>query len=325
MHKIALITLMLALLLVLPFGSAGADEIKGKVIVFHAGSLTVPFAEIEKRFEAAHPGVDILREAGGSTKMARMISEVGKPADIMASADYKVIDNNLIPKFADWNVRFASNQLVLCYTDQSKGADEINENNWYRILTNPGVIWGHSDPNLDPCGYRSLMVLQLAEKYYKKEGLYEQLLANRPEKNVRPKSVELVSLLKTGNMDYAWEYLSVAVQHELKYLVLPSEINLGDYRQDDYYKQAKVKVTGKTPGTFITRTGMSCTYGLTMIKDAPNPEAAAAFLAYLLSPDGGLAILKDMGQPPFTPAWLPNDEMKKMLPEQLSGLVEVKK
>ena len=46
------------------------------VIIFHAGSLTVPLAEIEKRFEAAHPDIDIRREAGGSTKMARMISEL---------------------------------------------------------------------------------------------------------------------------------------------------------------------------------------------------------------------------------------------------------
>jgi ABC-type molybdate transport system substrate-binding protein len=68
-----------------------------KVIIFHAGSLTVPLAKIEKAFEAAHPGIDVLREAGGSTKMARMISELGKPADIMASADYKVIDKTLIP------------------------------------------------------------------------------------------------------------------------------------------------------------------------------------------------------------------------------------
>lgn len=49
----------------------------GKLIVFHAGSLTVPFAAIEKEFEARHPDVDVLREAGGSTKMARLISEVG--------------------------------------------------------------------------------------------------------------------------------------------------------------------------------------------------------------------------------------------------------
>ena len=290
-----LVPFLLTLLVICLIAPAQAEDIGGKIIIFNAGSLTVPFAEMEKQFEAAHPGVDILREAGGSTKMARMISELGKPADIMASADYKVIDNTLIPKHADWNVRFATNQLVLCYTDQSQAAGEINAENWYEILARPGVIWGHSDPNLDPCGYRSLMVLQLAEKFYDKPGLYEKLLANRPEKNVRPKSVELVSLLKTGNMDYAWEYLSVAVQHELKYLTLPAEINLGDYRHDDFYAQAKVKVTGSSPDTFITRTGMSCTYGLTMIKTAANPAGAEAFLAYLLSPDGGQAILKEYG------------------------------
>ncbi len=89
------------------------------------------------------------------------------------------------------------------------------------------------------------MVLQLAEKLYKQPGLYDQLIANRPKENVRPKSVELVALLKTGNMDYAWEYLSVAVQHDLKYIKLDDHINLGNYKYDTFYKQAKVKVTGK--------------------------------------------------------------------------------
>jgi molybdate/tungstate transport system substrate-binding protein len=299
-------------------------EPQGKVIIFHAGSLTVPFAEMEKRFEAKYTKVDILREAGGSTKMARMISELHKPADIMASADFKVIDNNLIPDYAAWNVRFATNQLVLCYTDKSKFAGEVNADNWYDILSRKDVVWGHSDPNLDPCGYRSLMVLQLAEKHYKKAGLYDKLLANRPKENVRPKSVELVSLLKTGNMDYAWEYLSVAVQHELKYVVLPDEINLGNYKMDDFYGQAEVKVTGKKPGTWITRKGASCTYGITMTKDAPNPDAAAAFLQYVLSPDGGLKILKDMGQPPFVPVWVPSQDMKDAIPEPVKALVEVK-
>jgi molybdate/tungstate transport system substrate-binding protein len=186
------------------------------------------------------------------------------------------------------------------------------------------VIWGHSDPNLDPCGYRSLMVLQLAEKFYQKPGLYEKLLANRPEANVRPKSVELVSLLQTGDMDYAWEYRSVAVQHGLKYIVLDDHINLGSYQMDDYYKQAKVEVTGNKPGTFITRTGQSCTYGVTMIDAAPNKPAAEAFLAYLLDPDGGLKILKEMGQPPFIPAQVPTEAMKQKLPASLQSLVEVK-
>ncbi len=316
------LVVLLAVGVLFPFSAAA--EPQGKLIIFHAGSLTVPFAKMEKIFEAKYPKVDVLREGGGSTKMARMISELHKPADIMGSADFKVIDKTLIPEYAEWNVRFATNQLVLCFTDKSRFASEVNADNWYKILGRKGVIWGHSDPNLDPCGYRSLMVLQLAEKYYKVTGLYDQLIANRPKKNVRPKSVELVSLLKTGNMDYAWEYLSVAVQHELKFVKLPDEINLGNYKHDAYYKQAKVKVTGKKPGTWMTRTGKSCTYGITLLKDAKNPEAAVAFLEYLMSADGGLKVLKEMGQPPFIPCRVPTDKAKSQLPSSLQNLVEVK-
>jgi molybdate/tungstate transport system substrate-binding protein len=313
--------ILIAIVLVFSVNAATAAE---KIIIFHAGSLTVPLAKIEKDFEAANPGIDVLREAGGSTKMARMISELGKPADIMASADYQVIDKALIPGHADWNIRFATNQLVLCYTDKSRYADEVNADNWYQILARKDVVWGHSDPNLDPCGYRSLMVLQLAEKYYNDTGLYDRLIANRPEKNVRPKSVELVSLLKTGNMDYAWEYLSVAVQHELKYVKLDDHINLGNYKYDPFYAQAQVKVTGKKPGTWITRTGKSCTYGITQVKNAPNPDGATRFLEYMLAADGGLKVLEEMGQPPFVPCRVTTQEVQDALPGSLGKLVEVR-
>jgi molybdate/tungstate transport system substrate-binding protein len=313
-----------SILCVMMFSSLVGAEPAGDLIIFHAGSLTVPFEEIEKQFEAQYPNVDVLREAGGSTKMARLISEAGKPADIMASADFAVIDKSLIPEYADWNVRFATNQLVLCYTDTSQFADDVNADTWYDILSREGVIWGHSDPNLDPCGYRSLMVLQLAEKHYQQPGLYDTLIANRPEENIRAKSVDLVSLLKTGNMDYAWEYLSVAVQHELKYVILPDQINLGNYEYDDFYQQAVVEVSGAEPGTTIERVGGSVTYGVTMIKDAPNPEAAVAFLEFLMNPEGGLKVLDDMGQPPFIPSRVPTEEMKALLPEPLQKCVVVK-
>lgn len=297
---------------------------KGTVVMFHAGSLTMPFAAMEKEFEARYPGVDLQREASGSQAAARKITDLKKPCDIMASADFKVIDKLLVPKYADWNIRFATNQLVLCYTDKSRFADKINAKNWYEILQRKGVIWGHSDPNLDPCGYRSLMVLQLAEKYYKKPGLYEKILANRPIENVRPKSVELVSMLQSGNMDYAWEYRSVAVQHGLKFIELPEKINLGNYKDDAYYSQAVVKVTGKKPGEFMEMKGESVTYGITLLKNAPNSEAALAFLEYMLDPKGGLKILKDQGQPPFVPCRVPTAKMKSLLPAQLVKQVIVK-
>ena len=314
---------VLVLGLNLSFGCARREPIE-KVTIFQAGSLTIPFEKMEKEFEARYPEVDIQREAAGSRKCARKISDLKKPCDIMASADFSVIDQMLIPEYADWNIRFATNRLVLCYTDRSKYANEINARNWYEILTKKGVIWGHSDPNADPCGYRSLMVLQLAEKYYKIPGLYQRLIANRPKENVRPKSVELVVLLQTGNMDYAWEYRSVAVQHGLKFVELPDQINLGDYKYDDFYRQAVVELTGKKPGTTIKKKGKSCTYGVTLLKDAPDPKAAITFLEYLLNPEGGLKILDEMGQPPFIPCRVPTAGMKALLPVELQGLVEIK-
>ncbi len=70
--------------------------------------------------------------------------------------------------------------------------------------------------------------------------------------------------------------------------------------------------------------GESTTYGVTLIKDAPNKEAAVAFLEYMLDPKGGLKILKDQGQPPFIPCRVPTQKMKSALPEKLQKLVEVR-
>jgi molybdate/tungstate transport system substrate-binding protein len=300
-------------------------EPAGKLIIFHAGSLTVPFAEMEKEFEARFPKVDIQREHGGSTRMARLISEVGKPADLMAAADYQVIDRSLMPDHAMINIRFATNELVLCYTDHSRYAKEFGTDTWFDIMTREGVVWGHSDPNIDPGGYRALMAMQLAEKYYRRPGLYEKLLANRPIENLRDKSVSLTSLLQSGEMDYIWAYRSIALQHNLKFISLDEHINLAVPENDHFYRQATVRVTGEKPGTYLDRIGQFCAYGIALMENAPNPEAAEAFLVYLLDPQGGLSILAKHGQPPFIPAWVPSEEMKDRLPASLQKLVGVRK
>jgi molybdate/tungstate transport system substrate-binding protein len=320
-NKLTIFTATVVFALMASFASAAPN---GDLIIYHAGSLTVPLKKMIAEFNAVYPDVKVTTKAGGSTKMARLISDKGETADIMASADYKVIDNYLIPEFADWNIRFATNRLVLCYTDKSKMADKVNADNWHEILRNPEVSWGHSDPNLDPCGYRSLMVMQLAEKFYKIDGLYDELLANRPKENVKAKAVQLVELLQSGELDYGWEYRSVAVQHGLRFVELDDAVNLGSYKFDDTYKGATVKVTGKKAGSFMEKKGKSITYGITRIKNAPHGEAADAFLQYMLSEDKGLKILEDLGQPPFIPARIPSEDMKKRLPENILPLVEVR-
>lgn len=295
----------------------GATATTGQLVIYHAGSLSLPFEKMEKAFEASFPDIDLVRKSGGSSELAQRIAIDHEPADILVSADYAVIDKILIPEWADWNICFAANQLVLCYTEKSRYAEEITPNNWYGILARKEVIWGHSNPDLDPCGYRSLLVLQLAETHYDKKGLYETLIANRAPENIRPKAAELVEMLKAGKMDYTWEYLSVAVQNGLNYIRLPDEINLGDNAHDRIYSRASVQVTGKDKGSRVEKKGSSCTYGVTILKHAPHQKAAEAFLSYLLNPNGGLKLLADMGQPPIVPCRLSSDKTAPLLPESL--------
>ncbi len=279
-----------------------AGDISGIVTVFHAGSLTVPFEIIERQFEEMYPDVDVRRESGGSVACARKITELGREdCDIMASADYRVIDNMLIPEFASWNAIFATNRMVLAYTPESRYAGEINTDNWVKVLQRDDIEWGHSDPDADPCGYRTLLLLQLAGKYDGIEGLAESLIENRDERNIRPRSVELISLLESGHLDYAFEYLSIAVQHDLEYVDFPPEINLGDPDMSGIYAQVSTEIAGSAPGETKVVTGAPIAYGVTLLNQAPNKEAAEAFIEYLLSPEGGLAVLAAKGQPPFVP------------------------
>jgi molybdate transport system substrate-binding protein len=62
-----------------------ADPLTGTVTVFAAASLTETFGEIAEQFEAAHPGVTVVLNFGGSSGLAQQIVE-GAPADVFAAA-----------------------------------------------------------------------------------------------------------------------------------------------------------------------------------------------------------------------------------------------
>jgi len=304
----------------LVFG-VSASYAKEKVVVFHAGSLSVPFSQIEKAFELKYPKFDVVREAAGSRACARKITDIHKPADVMASAAYKVIDNLLIPNYAKFNAHFATNEMVIAYTDKSKFADKINSKNWPEIFLKEGVKIGHSNPNLDPCGYRSILVTKLAEIYYKIPGFYDKLLGygdsytngeeNKNKVIVRPKETDLLGLLEAGAYDYLYIYKSVAKQHHLHYVTLPPQISLKSKKYADFYKQATFKITGKKPGTWIVKKGSPMIYGITVVQNDKenlprNKEGAVKFVKFVLSPEGQ-KIMKENGQGVINPPVVTGD------------------
>ncbi|HUW60104.1 MAG TPA: extracellular solute-binding protein [Candidatus Bathyarchaeia archaeon] len=293
--------------------AAGEREVSGELVVFHAGSLAVPMREIAGAFMEEHPGVRVLREAAGSRESARKISDLQRPCDILASADYAVIDSLLIPDFADWNIRFAGNEMAIVYRDESRRAGELTAGNWFHVLLRDDVAFGRSDPNTDPCGYRTILTLKLAETYYGEPGLVERFIKKDTE-YVRPKETDLLALLETGSVDYVFLYRSVGLQHGPNWLALPDAINLKNPALADRYAGVSVELTGKEPGTVIRQKGEAMVYGVTIPKNARNPAAAEAFLEFLLSKDKGLAILEKHGQPSLVPSPATN---YKLIPERL--------
>lgn len=290
-----------------------------KVIIFHAGSLSIPLKQMAQAFNKQYPDVQVEMESGGSRACARKITELKKPCDIMASADYDVIDNLLIPAAASWNIHFATNEMAIMYRPDSKYAKEINSKNWFEVLRKKGVQYGHSDPNSDPCGYRTLLAWQLAEKYYKVPGLYEKLQAGCPLENVRPKETDLIALLEAGQLDYLFIYKSVCEQHHMPFVSLPDEVNLGSPKLADFYKQATVKISGKTPGSFVEQKGAPMIYGLTIPKNPPDGEWAVKFLAFVLGPEGR-EIMEKNGQHSIYPAKATGDTT--LLPPEIKQLVQ---
>ncbi|QGF23656.1 molybdate ABC transporter substrate-binding protein [Raineyella fluvialis] len=80
--------------------------------VFAAASLAGPFDQIATAFSAAHPGVTVRYSYGGSSDLVSQLA-AGAPADVLATADERTMqqakDQGLVPQ----STLFATNQLAI--------------------------------------------------------------------------------------------------------------------------------------------------------------------------------------------------------------------
>jgi tungstate ABC transporter binding protein WtpA len=283
--------------------------------------------------------VDVQLFSGGSGAIIDKITKSNQKADVLASADYSLIPKYMYPNNATFFVNFAKNAMVLCYSDKSKYASEINENNWYIVLSRDNVKYAISDPRSDPAGYRSLMTIGLAEKAYNFPFIFDKIVApyskitktvangvwtidaTNPSPDATKLTItatgpDIAPLLKDGKVDYAFEYSSVAIQSGLKYVTLPSAIDLSDPAKMAVYQTMQVKRPSGT--TTVTETGMPIVYAVTVPAGAKTPDMGYEFIKLLAGSDGQ-AVLNADGQTPVVPA-----EGYGSVPDAIKPVVTVK-
>jgi molybdate/tungstate transport system substrate-binding protein len=244
------------------------------VSVLYAGSLVNLMEHgIGPAFGKA-TGSTFLGFAGGSNGIANQIKGELRRGDIFISANPKVNDDltgDANGAWVNWYVNFAQSPLVIGYSPSSRFAADLKSKPWYEVLQEPGIRIGRTDPKLDPKGALTVRLLDQAEQAYKLPGIAKKILgAPDNSDQVRPEE-NLVGSLQSGQIDVGFFYSTETADLKIPAIPLPPEVALGAH------------------------------YTVTVLRNAPNPEAAIKFVEFLLGPQGR-AILQKHGLETVAPS-----------------------
>lgn len=234
----------------------------GELTVFAAASLTDAFTTIQEELEATNPGVTITYNFGGSQALVTQLTE-GATADVFASANLAQMTAAIDAGLIEGEPRsFVYNRLVIVVpADNPAGistAADLGSDGLRLVLAQPEV----------PAGtYARQSVCLMAQD----EAVYGTGFVARVAANVvseEDDAREVLTKVQLGEADAGVVYVSdsVAAGDTVRLVEIPDPVNV----------LATYPIAGVTGG---------------------DPDLSAAFIAYLLGPEGQ-ATLEAFG---FTP------------------------
>ena len=248
-----------AWVLMLVLGSSAIASAGEVVNVLYAGSL-VNLMEHSVGPAFDRQSRDHFRGyAGGSKLLANQIKGRLRQADVFISAAPAVNAQLMGAAHGDWEswyITFAQSPLVIGYNSTSRFAADFRTRPWYRVLQEPGIRLGRTDPKLDPKGELTLTLMKRAQAYYHVPDLAERVLgaAENPAQ-VLPEET-LVGRLQSGELDAGFFYSTETSDARIPALPLPVAI---------------------TPQAIYT---------VAILRASPHEKGAQAFVAFLLGQRG---------------------------------------
>lgn len=234
------------------------------VNVLYAGSLVTPMEGPVKDALRAQ-GVDFQGQPGGSKALAHLIGAGLKTPDVFISVDPALV-TGLGDKVASSDT-FANTSLGIGWSDKSAYAAlfadvAAGKKSLLDALATPGLRVGRTDPKLDPKGGYTVAGMKI---FAGDAGEARLLGADDNAMQVFPEE-DLLVRIEGGEADVGFFYRTEAVARGLHFIALPGKASLAD----------------------------KITYTIALMKNAPHPDAASAFVSFIRT-GAGKTILQNAG------------------------------
>ena len=233
--------------------------------VFAAASLTGSFGEIGKAFEAANPSVTVTFNFAGSQVLNTQITQ-GASVDVFASANHTYMDSlvtaNLVAQGAPKD--FVTNVLeVILPANNPANLQTLLD------LVKPGLKIVLGDKSV-PAGSYALQILDSMSKD------------------------------ATFGADFKTKVLANVVSYETDVKLVVAKVQLSEADAGIVYITDAIAAPTLKTIVIPTNFNVIAKYPIAALTNAPQPDLAAAFVAYVLSADGQ-ATMKKWGFTPVTP------------------------
>lgn len=250
--------------------------------VAYAGSMGSMMEGPVKTSVAEGLQLDMHGRAQGSSALAQLIAGGSIRPDVFMPVTPGPMLTVLRAGKAESAEPIAHTEMVIAYSPKSRFASKFeatskgkSKDTWWKILQEPGLRFGRTDPVADPQGRNIIFTMMIAAKVYKQPDLVEKILG--PTINEKQIFTEptVQARLQSGELDAAAAYKIQPGPFDLPYIVLPKEINLSGQNVRTDHPDVTLTISGKAyaPEPLIYYAGA--------LKDAPNSKGAAAFVEWL--------------------------------------------
>lgn len=271
--------------------------------VAYAGSMGSLMEGPLKAAVAKTLRLDMHGRAQGANALAHLIAGGSIRPDVFIPVTPSPMQTVFQAGKAESAQPFAHTEMVIAYSPRSRFAARLDavaraaregrpgKEEWWQVLEEPGLRFGRTDPVGDPQGRNIIFTMMLAARFYKQPDLVEKILGPYINEKQIFTEPSVQARLQSGQLDAASAYKIQPGPMNLPYIPLPREINLSPENIRAQHPDVTLTVGGKTfaPEPLI--------YYAAVLKDAPNPRGAAAFVAWLKSEEAQ-AIFRRYGYDP---------------------------